>query len=176
MSDSYCILDIETTAGSFGDFPDSFELLFAGVKQGAEYSVYGADAPSLAGLADLLEGFRGTLVTFNGAAFDLPILRAYFRSVLQRKVRTRAHYDILQQVYRAAGRRISLAHLAQYNLGRTKLPWDHFQNKLVWSTTPELLVRYNRVDLDLTEGLYRLIREGRPLSLGDATVTLPCSR
>ena len=90
----FCVLDIETAGGNWSAFPRGFELLFAGVRYRGEDTFYTASRrglddddphpapgtpqggrPYMSGLADFLDGFSGVLVTFNGGAFDLPVLR-----------------------------------------------------------------------------------------------------
>ena len=168
----YCVLDIETAGGSWPSFPQGFELLLTGLRYRSEDFSYTAEPRSLAQLADFLEGFSGVVVTFNGEAFDLPILRLSFGTTLGRELRTAHHYDLLMEIQAKAGRRISLNDVSHYTFGEQKTPWNHRQNRRVWAEEPQRLIEYNRVDLDLTEKLYLRVLGGQHLYLGDATILL----
>lgn len=161
----YCILDIETAGGKLDQIPAGFQLLFTGVKEGPNHRFYDASVDQLASLADFLELFAGAVVTFNGSRFDLPILNDHFRRMLGRNLYLQSHFDILVEIVRATGYRISLADLALLNLGRSKDAWDHSSNAQVWQTRPQLLLDYNRTDLDLTAGIFEKVVLGQPLQL-----------
>ena len=92
--------------------------------------------------------------------------------VLDRPLRVAYHYDIMQEIERRVHWRISLEKLSQYTFGGQKIPWDHRQNRRVWAEKPHRLIEYNRVDLDLTNDLYRRVLDGQHLFLGNATVLL----
>ena len=70
----FIAIDIETDGGAIDNIPRGFRLLLAGVRCGSSYGMYTRDPASLAQLHELLAGFDGPVVTFNGAHFDLPIL------------------------------------------------------------------------------------------------------
>jgi uncharacterized protein YprB with RNaseH-like and TPR domain len=161
----YCILDIETAGGRLDEIPAGFQLLFTGIKEGLDYRFYDASGDQLARLADFLWLFPGVVVTFNGTRFDLPILDEHLRRILGRPLYLQAHFDLLAEVVRATGYRISLADLALLNLGRSKEAWDHSRNTQLWQTTPQLLLDYNRTDLDLTAGLFERVVRGEALYL-----------
>ena len=169
----YCVLDIETAGGNWATFPQGFELLFTGVRYRGEPATYTCQRPSLGRLADFFEEFAGVVVTYNGLGFDMPVLQRCFAETLGRELRVAHHYDLLKEIEHAAGRRISLDKVCQYTFGEQKLPWDHRQNRRVWAEEPERLIEYNRVDLELTEELYRRVLTGQLLFLGDATIRLP---
>jgi uncharacterized protein YprB with RNaseH-like and TPR domain len=161
---SYCVLDIETTAGDFRRLPDGFRLLLAGLKWGSSYWAFPAEAERLQALACFLDSFGGAVVTFNGTRFDLPILDHTMRQSLKRGLVVRRHYDILVQITRVIGHRISLAELARLNLQTIrKLPWDHTRNARIWEEAPHLLQEYNRADLALTAAIVDILRSGQPL-------------
>ncbi len=188
----FCVLDVETAGGIWSAFPRGFELLFAGIRYRGEDTFYAAPRrrpggddphptpgtpqggrPDMSGLADFLDGFSGVLVTFNGAAFDLPVLRKSLATALGRELHVAHHYDLLREIESAAGRRISLNDVCNYTFGEQKLPWDHRQNRRVWAQEPQRLIEYNRVDLALTERLYLRVLAGQHLFLGTSTVLLP---
>ncbi len=168
-----CVIDVETSGGSMQNIPAGFRLLLTGARWGQGYGMYTSAAESLGQLADLLEGFAGPLVTYNGARFDLPVLDRSFQETLGRPLVVRRHYDLMVEIERAAERRISLDRLCLYTFGERKVPWDHRQNAQVWAEAPHRLVDYNRVDLDLTHELFMRVLRREPLFLGDATVVLP---
>ena len=169
----FCVLDVETAGGTWSSFPQGFDLLLAGVRYGTDYYAFTADPASLAQMADFLEGFPGVVVTFNGDFFDLPLLDDHCRRLLGRPLRVLHHYDLLAEIRKKAGFRASLERVASYTFGDRKAPWDHRQNRRVWLEEPHRLIGYNRVDLDLTDELYRRVLGHRHLFLGDATVLLP---
>jgi uncharacterized protein YprB with RNaseH-like and TPR domain len=112
------------------------------------------------------------MVTFNGKRFDVPVLDQHLLATLGRKTSIARHYDILWEITRAVGYRISLGELARLNLGRTKRAWNHALNERVWRENPHRLVRYNREDLDLTAAIYELILQNRPISVGHRSILL----
>ena len=168
----YCVLDIETAGGDFDRIPQGFELLVAGVWWQGKHHFYTHAADQLRSLASFLESFTGTVVTFNGSRFDLPILNDHLLKIVGRTIRLPNHYDILIQFVGVAGHRVSLANLAHDTLGRTKREWDHSQNGRVWREEPERLLEYNRADLDLTASLYEVILRGEPLRVGNKKLIL----
>ena len=168
----FCVLDIETAGGTWERFPEGFDLLLTGVRRGDEYYAFSAEPASLAQTAAFLNGFQGVVVTFNGAFFDLPILDLSCRHALGQPVTVTHHYDLMAEIERSTGLRISLDRLSQYTFGEQKMPWDHRQNRRVWQEEPQRLIEYNRVDLDLTDELYRRVLRGELLFLGNATVVL----
>ena len=109
-SDSYtvqsvphCILDIET-AGPITQPPDTYELLLVGVKHEGQHTIFRSNRRDLELFAAFVDGFRGTVVTFNGNRFDLPILSHALQLATGRSLRVSKHYDILSKVEQHAGR------------------------------------------------------------------------
>lgn len=168
----FLVIDIETSGGSMQNIPEGFNLLVTGLRRGSFRAMYTAEAESLAALANQLESFTGPLVTFNGARFDLPVLNLWFNKILNRKLIVHQHYDIMLEIINTAGHRISLDKLCRYTFGQEKLEWDHRHNAQVWANEPQLLIDYNRVDVDLTHELFMRVLRNEPLFLGDATVIL----
>jgi len=169
----FLVIDIETTGGSMDNIPVGFELLVTGLRRANRYAMYTAEPASLGMLADELAGFAGPVVTFNGARFDLPVLDRVCNEVLGHSLVVRRHYDLMIEIMNAAGRRISLDQLCRYTFGEEKLKWDHRRNASVWATEPQLLIDYNKIDLDLTHELFMRVLRGEPVFLGDRTVVLP---
>ena len=171
-ANDFLVIDIETCDGSMHNIPEGFNLLVSGARQGRLYTMYTSEPESLAALADKLETFEGTTVTFNGDRFDLPILDRWFSEVLGRQLVVQHHYDLMLEIVKVAGHRISLDRLCANTFGQTKIPWDHRRNAEVWATEPQLLIDYNKVDLDLTHELFMRVLRGESMFLGDSTVVL----
>ena len=169
---NFIALDIETTAGSFDSFPQGFELLLEGIKSSSGYTMYTSEPSSLELLRFDLANFDGTVVTFNGARFDIPILNKYVEETLGTTLKINNHYDLLAEIRKATGRGISLDRLSNYTMGAQKLPWDHRKNMNVWQEAPEDMIAYNKVDLDLTFDLYSKVLNQQRLFLGDTSIVL----
>lgn len=169
----WCVLDIETTEGVFGRKPQGFRLLLTGILLQGTCSFYTGEADSLQALDALLSSFPGTLVTFNGARFDLPVLDEHAVAALGRPLRYPRHYDLLREIVRVTGRRVSLQELARTNLGYTKDDWDHSGNARIWAEAPQRLREHNRADLELTAALYEMVMRRQPLKVYRNAVMLP---
>ena len=169
----FLVLDVETAGGSWREFPVGFNLLFAGVRRGSDYSVYTCEPASLAELSALLRGFPGVVVTYNGNRFDLAVIDHTLKTHLGQSLALGQHYDVLEAIHGKAGQRVKLDDVSYNTLGAQKAPWgDHRDNARVWEQEPERFIEYNRIDLDLTHALFERILRGEPLFLGFATVTL----
>jgi uncharacterized protein YprB with RNaseH-like and TPR domain len=168
-----CVLDVETSGGSMNNIPVGFNLLVTGTLQRDVHGVYTSEPESLDQLRELLRSCTGPVVTFNGAHFDLPMLDHWFRGVLGKPLEIVFHYDLMAEIVRVTGRRISLDRICQYTFGEEKLTWDFRDNARVWRDEPHRLIDYNRVDVDLTHELFRRVLRGQHLFLGDASIVLP---
>ncbi len=168
----YCVLDIET-AGAITQPPDTYELLFTGVKFKQRRAIFRSNYRELELLADFLSGFAGVVVTFNGSRFDLPILRHAIQGATGRTLRISNHYDILLEIVRQFGRRVSLHALARENLSIGKSEWDHRRNKEIWQSSPEQLIAHNQEDLELTARLMEIVLQRQPLQVDGKSVLLP---
>lgn len=166
------MIDVETAGGNWASFPLGFELLLTGTKCGTTYGAYTAAPESLGQLADLLAGWQGPVVTFNGARFDLPILDHWLSTALDRRLEVPHHYDLFAVIKRQTDRPISLARLSHYTFGEEKMAWDHRNNARSWAEEPERMVDYNRTDLDLTHELFMRVLRGEPLFMDDTTMVL----
>ena len=169
----FCVLDVESAGGAWSSFPQGFDLLLTGVRYGADYYAFTADPASLSQMVDSLEGFQGVVATFNGDFFDLPLLDDHCGRLLGRPLRVLHHYDLLKEIQKKAGLRVSLERVSLYTFGDQKMPWDHRHNRRVWLEEPHRLIEYNRRDLDLTHEMYRRVLSHQHLFLGNATVLLP---
>ena len=102
-------------------------------------------------LVDLLSADR--VVGFNIDRFDLPVLAGYTEADLTRI----STLDMLSEVNRVLGYRLSLAHLSEANLGESKS--GEGTQSLVWwkQGRIDLIERYCRKDVELT---WRLFERG----------------
>ena len=152
------VLDVETqrSADEVGGWsnPDRMGLALAVVydsRREAYLTYYEADVHRL--LLDLVMADR--VVGFNIDRFDLAVLSAYTDWDLG-KIRT---LDLLAQIHRQLGFRISLGHLSEVNLGQAKAG-DGLQSLRWWKEGRlDLIEQYCRQDVGLTRRLYELGRE-----------------
>jgi DEAD/DEAH box helicase domain-containing protein len=101
-------------------------------------------------LLDLVMADR--VVGFNIDRFDLEVLSAYTEWDLGR-IRT---LDMLAEIHRRLGFRLSLAHLAEVNFGEAKAG-DGLQSLAWWKEGRiDLIEQYCRKDVELTLRLYEL--------------------
>jgi DEAD/DEAH box helicase domain-containing protein len=116
-------------------------------------------------MADLVVGF-------NIDRFDLTVLSAYTEWNLSR-IRT---LDMLAEIHRRLGFRLSLAHLSEVNLGESK-GGDGLQSLAWWKEGRiDLIEQYCKKDVDLTRRIYELGRERGYLLYrdhSDRTVRVP---
>jgi DEAD/DEAH box helicase domain-containing protein len=116
------------------------------VGRGSFRTYYEADVERL--LLDLVLADR--VVGFNLDRFDLPVLSAYTDGDLTR-IRT---FDLLADIHRRLGFRISLAHLCEANLGQSKAG-DGLQSLRWWKEGRiDLIEQYCKQDVELTRRLY----------------------
>ena len=172
LTAQYCVLDIET-AGPIAQPPDTYELLFTGIKVEQRHTIFRSNCSELELLAAFIDDFKGIVVTFNGSRFDLPIFRHALQVATGRTLRVSHHYDILLSIVRQLGRRISLDALARENLGIGKSWWDHGRNQEIWRSSPERLITHNQEDLDLTARLFELVLQRQPLKVDGKSILLP---
>ena len=156
------------------NFPAGFELLVTGVRYADSYTMYTGAPESMAHLLEFLGSFQGPVVTFAGARFDLPMLRAWSQQTLGAPLPSFQHYDLLVEIEQMVRHRISLERLCYYTFGEKKVALGHHsQYGRIWETEPWRMIDYNRVDLDLTHELFMRVLRRQPLFLGDSTVVLP---
>ncbi len=152
------VLDVETqrSAEEVGGWRNASRMRLAlavvyDVRRG-EYRTYReADVDRL--LLDLV--MADCVVGFNIDRFDLLVLSGYTEWDLGR-VRT---LDLLSEIHRRLGFRISLGHLAEVNLGESKAG-DGLQSLAWWKEgRVDLIERYCRKDVEVTWRLFGLGRE-----------------
>jgi DEAD/DEAH box helicase domain-containing protein len=109
---------------------------------------YEADVDRL--LLDLALADR--VIGFNIDRFDLAVLSGYTDRDLGR-IRT---LDLLGEIHRVVGFRVSLNHLAEVNLGESKAG-DGLQSLRWWKEGRiDLIEQYCRKDVDVTKRLWEL--------------------
>jgi DEAD/DEAH box helicase domain-containing protein len=100
------------------------------------------------------------VIGFNIATFDYQVLRAYTSYNLQ-KLPT---FDLLQEIHQVLGFRLSLAHLAENNLGKGKASDGIQAVKWFRDGDWEPLIEYCKLDVILTRDLfYKAIEAGHLL-------------
>lgn len=127
MSERSVFLDIEATGLGHGAGTVAFVVGLATLAGGGWQveqwllSRLSAEAAMLADLADRLQALGGPLVTFNGASYDLPLLRGRMRRCgLAAEVLGGAHLDLLpvaRRLWRGRGPDCRLKTLEQTQLG-----------------------------------------------------------
>ena len=116
------------------------------------------DEAELDGLGELLQRAH-LLIGFSSKRFDIPVLQKHFRFNLS----SIPHFDILEEVEKALGRRIGLGILAEANLGVGKTAHgldaiDFYRNGEI-----EKLKDYCLQDVKITKEIFDLIRTKRYL-------------
>jgi DEAD/DEAH box helicase domain-containing protein len=154
--DRVLIFDLETqrSAAEVGGWDCADRM---GLALGVVYDVqrrcyrtyFEADVDKL--LVDLLSADK--VVGFNIDRFDLPVLSGYTEADLTRI----ATLDMLSEVNRVLGYRLSLAHLSEVNLGESK-SGEGLQSLVWWREGRiDLIEQYCRKDVELT---WRLFERG----------------
>jgi len=154
---SVLVFDLETQrsaedVGGWG-FASKMGLALAvvyDVGAGAYRTYYEADVERL--LLDL--AFADRVVGFNIDRFDLAVLSGYTDRDLGR-IRT---LDLLAEIHRTVGFRVSLNHLSEVNLGESKAG-DGLQSLKWWKEGRiDLIEQYCRKDVEVTRRLWELGR------------------
>ncbi len=150
------VFDIETknTFNDVNSHIPEFEVSVVGVYSynGDEYTCF--DEHELDKLGEMLQGAR-LLVGFSSKRFDLPILQKYFKFNLS----AISHYDILEEVEKAFGRRVGLGVLAEANLGVGKSAHGLQAIEFYKNGEMEKLKSYCLQDVRLTKDLYELMKK-----------------
>jgi DEAD/DEAH box helicase domain-containing protein len=105
-------------------------------------------------LGDILQRAH-LLVGFSSKRFDVPVLNKYFKFNLA----AIPHYDILEEIENAWGRRISLDLLGEANVNAKKT--GHGLDAIDWYRNGEMdkLKEYCTQDVKITKDIFDLIRE-----------------
>ncbi len=105
-------------------------------------------------LGDILQRAH-LLVGFSSKRFDVPVLNKYFKFNLA----AIPHYDILEEIENAWGRRISLDLLGEANVNAKKT--GHGLDAIDWYRNGEMdkLKEYCTQDVKITKDIFDLVRE-----------------
>ncbi len=121
-------------------------------------------------LAELFAGAR-RIVGFSMNRYDIPVLTHYFRRLKAGMPRPNLwemeRVDLLEEIELATGHRISLARLAEANLGATKTHHGSEAGALYDQGKMEELKEYCLNDVKLTKDLYDLYRTQHYLLMPD---------
>ncbi len=171
------VFDLETQrsaedVGGWG-FASKMGLALAVVYDVAAFAYrtyYEADVDRL--LLDL--AFADRVVGFNIDRFDLEVLSGYTERDLSR-IRT---LDLLAEIHKSVGFRVSLNHLSEVNLGESKAG-DGLQSLKWWKEGRiDLIEHYCRKDVEVTKRLWELGRSQKFLlhrDKGGRTLRIPAA-
>jgi DEAD/DEAH box helicase domain-containing protein len=98
----------------------------------------------------------GMLIGFSSKRFDVPVLNKYFKFNLA----ALPHYDILEEIEKSHGRRISLDLLAEANLPGMRKS-GHGLDAITWWNNGEIqkLKDYCEQDVRVTKEIFELIKK-----------------
>lgn len=116
-------------------------------------------------LAELFLGAR-TLVGFASNRYDTPVLNLYLRKLKNREALNlwaKERVDLLEEIERQTGERISLGRLAEANLGVKKEGHGSEAVELYARGDMEALKKYCLQDVELTKKLYDIYLRDRAL-------------
>lgn len=151
------VFDIETK-NSFADVGGqenlkALEASVVGVYSYNNDSFYCFEEHEFDKLGEILRNAH-LLVGFSSKRFDLPVLEKYFNFNLNGI----AHFDILEEVEKAFGRRIGLGVLSEANLGAGKTGKGLEAIDLYRTGQMEKLKSYCLQDVKLTRDIFELIK------------------
>ncbi len=151
------VFDIETQ-NTFADVGgeenmDKFKISVVCAYSYDNNKYYCFEENELEGLGEMMKN-AGLIVGFWSKRFDVPILNNYFKFNLA----AIPHYDILDEIVKAWGRRISLDLLGEANLGIRKT--GHGLDAIDWYKNGEMqkLKDYCTQDVKITKQIFDLIR------------------
>jgi len=156
------VFDIETK-NSFADVggdrnTEKLDVSVVGAYSYDEDKYYCFEESEFDELAKMLQN-AGLLVGFSSKRFDVPVLNKYFPFNLA----AIPHYDILEEIEKSFGRRISLDLLGEANLGIKKT--GHGLDAIDWYRNGEMekLKEYCKQDVKITKEIFDLIKKQRYL-------------
>jgi len=132
-----------------------------------KYAAYEED--QMEELAELFLPAR-TLVGFASNRYDVPVLNLYFRKLKDREALNlwaKERVDILEEIERQTGERISLNQLAEANLGVKKEGHGSEAIALYERGELEALKKYCLQDVELTKRIYDIYLRDRSLLIPD---------
>lgn len=166
------VFDVETA--NFFTSPgvgwNNFEALkisAVGVYSYAQDKYFCFDEHELGALADLMRT-ADLLVGFSSNRYDVPVLNVAFRRLTgtaSLNLFEKERLDLLDEIERVTGRRVSLNLLAEANLGMGKTSNGAEAIELYRQGKLEELKAYCLKDVELTKGIYDLYRERKYLLL-----------
>ena len=131
-------------------------------KEGKMYSFWENELPQMWDL--FLDAQR--IIGFNSIRFDVPALKPYSPPFFSKL----PHFDILQEVKKVFGKRVSLDNIGRETLGITKI--DNGANAVLYSQKGDnkslsLLKKYCEADVDLTRRIYDFALKNKKLRFKD---------
>jgi len=160
------VIDIETK-NTFADVGgkqnlERLDVSYVGLYSFSEDKFFGFRENELATLGPHLQE-SGLVIGFNTKHFDLPILNKYFHFNLN----ALPQFDLLEEVEKSFGSRISLDLLAKTNLGVEKSGWGLDAIRFYAEGDWESLEKYCLRDVEITRDLYNLVERQGYLSVPD---------
>jgi DEAD/DEAH box helicase domain-containing protein len=110
------------------------------------------------------------LVGFSINRYDIPVLNIYFQKInLKNPINLweKQRIDLLEEIEKIYGERISLSKLSEVNLGEKKLRHGSEAGELFLSGQIEELKNYCLKDVELTKKIYDLYLNNKKLILPD---------
>lgn len=152
------VFDIETK-NTFADVGgeanrDKLDVSVVGVYSYDKDEYYCFDEHEFDVLGKMMQN-AALLIGFSSKRFDVPILNKYFPFNLA----AIPHYDILEEIEKSFGRRISLDLLGEANLGIKKS--GHGLDAIDWYRNGEIekLKEYCKQDVKITKEIFDLIKK-----------------
>jgi DEAD/DEAH box helicase domain-containing protein len=110
------------------------------------------------------------LVGFSINRYDIPVLNIYFQKMnIEKPINLweKERIDLLEEIEKICGERISLSKLSEVNLGEKKLRHGSEAGELFLSGQIEELKNYCLKDVELTKKIYDLYLNNKKLILPD---------
>lgn len=151
------VFDIETK-NSFADVGGEknlkqLEVSIVGAYSYNEDKYFCFDEKQLGELGKLFKT-AGLVIGFYSKRFDVPVLEKYFNF----KIDSIPHFDILEEIEKAFGRRVGLGVLGEANLGLAKTGHGLEAIQLYRNGEIEKLKNYCLQDVKITKEIFDLIR------------------
>ena len=164
------VFDIETQ-NFFTDVGwDNFTALrisVVGVYSYARDKYFCFEEHEMEALAELFLG-ANKIVGFASNRYDIPVLNLYFQKLKNRgalNLWQRERVDLLDEIERVCGSRVSLARLAEANLGIKKEHHGSEAGGMFERGEIEELKKYCLKDVEITKNLYDIFTRDRALLL-----------
>lgn len=145
---------------------DALKISAVGVWSYDKQAYFCYEEQELDKVAELFRNAK-TIVGFSINRYDVPVLNGYFQrlNLGVQNLFEMERVDILDEIERVAGRRISLERLSQANLGKGKTGHGPHAAELFRAGKMEELKAYCLNDVVLTKELYELYRDKKSLLL-----------